>query len=47
MAIPIKNTPVLKGKDSDRFNELIRNSKPVSKDTIRKIKKLAFHFQKK
>ena len=40
MALPIKCTPVLTGKDSERFQKLIANPKPVSKERIEYIKSL-------
>lgn len=32
MARPIKETPELRGKDAERFEALISNPKPVSKE---------------
>jgi len=38
MAIPIKETPVLKGKDAKRFRKLLENDKKVSQLEIERIK---------
>jgi hypothetical protein len=39
MARPIKETPVLTGKDAKRFREAMENVKPVSKEEREEIKK--------
>lgn len=39
MARPIKETPELKGKDAVRFEALISNPKPVSKEDKERAKK--------
>lgn len=38
MARPIKETPVLTGKDARRFEERLKSVKPVSKEEINRIK---------
>ena len=38
MATPIKETPILKGKDAERFLRLMYEVKPVSKEEREKIK---------
>ncbi|MDR3268566.1 MAG: hypothetical protein LBT83_05825 [Tannerella sp.] len=45
MARPIKDTPVLTGKDAQRFTEAIENVKPVSKE-IREEMKKAYELSK-
>ncbi|MDR3268565.1 MAG: hypothetical protein LBT83_05820 [Tannerella sp.] len=39
MARPIKDTPVLTGKDAQRFTKAIENVKPVSKEKREEIMK--------
>ncbi|MDE7412495.1 MAG: hypothetical protein K2N05_01715 [Muribaculaceae bacterium] len=39
MARPIKETPVLMGQDADRFETLISNPKPVSKEEKERARK--------
>jgi hypothetical protein len=39
MARPIKDTPVLKGKDAKRFREAIANPEPVSQEFREEIQK--------
>jgi hypothetical protein len=46
MACPIKDTPVLRGKDAKRFSEAMENLKPVSKKRLSGIKK-SYEFLKK
>ena len=44
MARPIKDTPILRGKDAIRFEEMIANPQPVSqefRDRIRRAGELA------
>lgn len=38
MALPIKETPILKGKDAERFLKNISNPKPVSKEEYERAK---------
>ena len=38
MAIPIKETPVLKGKDAKRFRELTEKTKKISSSEMERIK---------
>lgn len=38
MALPIKDTPVLTGKDAERFLKNISNPKPVSKEEYERAK---------
>jgi catalase len=45
MATPIKNTPILYGKDAQRFAKLISKPKKVSKETIERQKR-AYEFVK-
>jgi hypothetical protein len=45
MARPIKETPVLKGKDAKRFREAMENVKPVSKERLDEINK-SYEFLK-
>jgi hypothetical protein len=44
MARPIKETPVLSGKDAERFFQKMENVKPVSPEEIARIKKSASKF---
>jgi hypothetical protein len=44
MARPIKETPVLRGKDAERFFDRMENVKPVSAEEIERIKKSASKF---
>jgi hypothetical protein len=44
MARPIKETPVLRGKDAERFFDRMENAKPVSAEEIARIKKSASKF---
>jgi hypothetical protein len=44
MARPIKETPVLRGKDAERFFDRMENVKPVSAEEIARIKKSASKF---
>jgi hypothetical protein len=46
MTRPIKDTPVLKGKDAKRFSKAMENLKPVSKERLSEIKK-SYEFLKK
>lgn len=46
MAKPIKETPVLKGKDAKRFTEEINTIIPEPKETIRKAKATFDKFKK-
>ena len=39
MARPIKETPILKGKDAERFLRLMEEAKPVSKEELERIRK--------
>lgn len=39
MASPIKETPILRGKDAERFLRLMDEVKPVSKKELERIKK--------
>lgn len=41
MALPIKDTPVLKGRDAKRFQErfLEKDPKPISQEEFNKMKK--------
>lgn len=39
MALPIKDTPVLKGKDAERFYEKIESGKKASDEEKKRIKK--------
>jgi hypothetical protein len=39
MARPIKETPVLTGKDATRFRKATENVKPVSKERLKEIEK--------
>jgi hypothetical protein len=39
MARPIKETPVLTGKDAKRFREAMENLKPISKEKREEIRK--------
>jgi hypothetical protein len=41
MARPIKENPVLRGKDAERFFDRMENVKPVSAEEIARIKKSA------
>jgi hypothetical protein len=43
MARPIKETPVLKGKDAERFEKIISKPEPVSKER-RDAAKKAYEF---
>jgi hypothetical protein len=45
MARPIKETPILRGKDAKRFREAIENVKPVSKERMEEINK-SYEFLK-
>jgi hypothetical protein len=45
MATPIKDTPVLSGKDAERFLKLIAKKKPVSQETKDRQKR-AYEFFK-
>ncbi len=38
MARPIKETPVLRGKDAERFFQKMENVKPVSAEELARIK---------
>lgn len=40
MALPIKETPYLKGKDAKRFIKSMDNPKPVSKEEYERAKKV-------
>jgi hypothetical protein len=40
MSLPIKSTPILTGKSSKLFQELIKNPKPVSQEDYNRAKKL-------
>ena len=44
MARPIKETPVLRGKDAERFFDRMENVKSVSAEEIARIKKSASEF---
>ncbi len=44
MARPIKETPVLKGRDARRFAEKIANPKPISKEEREKAEKVYQDF---
>ncbi|MDR0692030.1 MAG: hypothetical protein LBF69_03220 [Prevotellaceae bacterium] len=46
MARPIKDTPILKGKDARHFQEAMENLKPVSKERLEEIRK-SYEFLKK
>ena len=39
MARPIKETPILKGKDAERFLRLMDGMKPASKEELERVKK--------
>ena len=39
MARPIKETPILKGKDAERFLRLMDEMEPVSKEELERIKR--------
>jgi catalase len=39
MATPIKNTPILYGKDAERFAKLIAKPKPVPKELVEQMKR--------
>jgi catalase len=39
MATPIQDTPVLSGKDAERFLKLIENPKPVPKELVEQMKR--------
>ena len=39
MARPIKETPILKGKDAERFLRLMDEVQPVSKEELEKMRK--------
>lgn len=39
MATPIKETPILTGKDARRFEKELEAGKPVSKEKIQRAKK--------
>jgi hypothetical protein len=45
MARPIKETPVLKGKDAKRFRKAMQNLQPVSQERLEEIKK-SYEFLK-
>lgn len=40
MALPIKETPVLTGKDAEKFIERMNNPKPVSQEEYERAKNL-------
>jgi hypothetical protein len=46
MARPIKETPVLTGKNAKRFEERLKSVKPVSKEEISRIKESYAIFKK-
>lgn len=46
MARPIKETPVLTGKDARRFEERLQAVKPVSKEEINRINQSYAIFKK-
>ena len=45
MARPIKETPVLKGKDSKRFAEKMANLVPITKDERKRAEKVYEEFK--
>lgn len=47
MARPIKETPVLSGEDTARFEEAIRKVKPLSKERREQIRKESEAFRRK
>jgi hypothetical protein len=47
MAIPIKDTPVIHGKDSERFNKNILNSPKASMDDVKRARELVAHVLSK
>jgi hypothetical protein len=46
MATPIKDTPILRGKDAKRFMEAANNPKKVSKEELERIRKSAAKFKR-
>jgi hypothetical protein len=44
MARPIKETPVLRGKDAERFYQKMENVEKVSAEELARIKKSASKF---
>jgi hypothetical protein len=46
MARPIKDTPILKGKDAKRFREAMGNVQPMPKERLEEIQK-SYEFMKK
>ncbi len=45
MARPIKETPVITGKDAERFEERMRHPKPESPETLEYAKKVYEQFR--
>lgn len=45
MARPIELTPTLRGKDAERFFEMMDNVKPVSKEELERMKKNYEYFR--
>lgn len=40
MSLPIRDTPILTGKDAERFIKNIQNPKPVSREEYERAKKI-------
>lgn len=47
MARPIAETPVLYGEDAQRFESIIQNTKPYSKEKMEKLRKTYEDFKRK
>lgn len=47
MARPIKETPILRGKDAARFEQAMREVKPLSKERREQIRKESDAFRRK
>lgn len=47
MARPIADTPVLFGEDAQRFETIIHNTKPYSKEKKEQLRKIYENFKKK
>lgn len=45
MALPIKDTPVLTGKDAERFDRMLKEQKKVPREEIERAKRNVARFK--